>query len=118
MRVVQRLVRECEGPLRLRFMVQEGSGKGDAVWKRFAAAEGDILMIFDAEKRGRKFHRCRSAWWRYLSGGRTPGGQRQSPPHGLHYIKNEAEVGVFSNFRFLLILKIQRWFARINTRVG
>jgi hypothetical protein len=56
MRVVQRLVRECEGPLRLRFMVQEGSGKGDAVWKRFAAAEGDILMIFDAEKRGRKFH--------------------------------------------------------------
>jgi glycosyltransferase involved in cell wall biosynthesis len=33
----------------IRFMVQEGKGKGDAVRKGFAAAKGDILMILDAD---------------------------------------------------------------------
>jgi ubiquinone/menaquinone biosynthesis C-methylase UbiE len=33
----------------IKFMVQDGQGKGDAVRKGFAAAEGDILMILDAD---------------------------------------------------------------------
>ena len=33
----------------IKFMVQDGRGKGDAVRKGFAAATGDILMILDAD---------------------------------------------------------------------
>jgi SAM-dependent methyltransferase len=33
----------------IRFMVQEGKGKGDAVRKAFAAAQHEILMILDAD---------------------------------------------------------------------
>ena len=33
----------------IRFMVQDGKGKGDAVRKAFDAATGDILMILDAD---------------------------------------------------------------------
>ncbi len=33
----------------IRFMVQDGKGKGDAVRKAFQAAKGDILMILDAD---------------------------------------------------------------------
>jgi 2-polyprenyl-3-methyl-5-hydroxy-6-metoxy-1,4-benzoquinol methylase len=33
----------------IRFLVQDGTGKGDAVRKGFAQAKGDILMILDAD---------------------------------------------------------------------
>jgi len=33
----------------IRFLVQEGKGKGDAVRMGFAAAQGDVLMILDAD---------------------------------------------------------------------
>ena len=33
----------------IKFLVQDGKGKGDAVRKGFAQAEGDILMILDAD---------------------------------------------------------------------
>jgi len=33
----------------IKFMIQEGQGKGDAVRKGFASARGDILMILDAD---------------------------------------------------------------------
>jgi len=33
----------------IKFMVQDGEGKGDAVRKGFASAKGDILMILDAD---------------------------------------------------------------------
>jgi len=33
----------------IKFMVQDGKGKGDAVRKGFSAATGDILMILDAD---------------------------------------------------------------------
>ena len=33
----------------IKFMVQDGQGKGDAVRKGFASAKGDILMILDAD---------------------------------------------------------------------
>lgn len=33
----------------IKFMVQTGTGKGDAVRKGFAAARGDVLMILDAD---------------------------------------------------------------------
>ena len=33
----------------IKFMIQDGRGKGDAVRKGFAAAKGDILMILDAD---------------------------------------------------------------------
>ena len=33
----------------LKFMVQDGKGKGDAVRKGFASATGDVLMILDAD---------------------------------------------------------------------
>lgn len=40
---------EEKSPCSLRFVPQPGSGKGDAVRAGFAAAEGDILMILDAD---------------------------------------------------------------------
>lgn len=33
----------------IKFLVQDGAGKGDAVRKGFASAQGDILMILDAD---------------------------------------------------------------------
>jgi SAM-dependent methyltransferase len=45
---IQRVIRAYpDKPIKL--IVQDGVGKGDAVRKGFAAAEGDILMILDAD---------------------------------------------------------------------
>jgi len=45
----RRLVAEYRGPLRLRFLQQEGVGKADAVRKGFAHAGGEVLTILDAD---------------------------------------------------------------------
>jgi ubiquinone/menaquinone biosynthesis C-methylase UbiE len=42
-------VRQAHPEKEIKWMVQEGQGKGDAVRKGFAAARGDILMILDAD---------------------------------------------------------------------
>lgn len=47
--VIQRAVAEYCGPFQLSCMRQDGKGKGDAVRKGFAAATGEVLMIFDAD---------------------------------------------------------------------
>ncbi len=47
--VIQRVVRNYDGPFRVRCMQQHGEGKGDAVRQAFAAATGDVLMILDAD---------------------------------------------------------------------
>ena len=45
---IQRVI-ETYPELCIRFLTQDGKGKGDAVRKGFAAANGDILMILDAD---------------------------------------------------------------------
>ncbi len=45
----RRLVEEYQGPLKLKFMTQDGVGKGDAVRKGFAHARGEVLTILDAD---------------------------------------------------------------------
>ena len=48
----QRIEQVCEGyqgPMRLKRFRQQGKGKADAVWLGFAEAEGDILVILDAD---------------------------------------------------------------------
>lgn len=47
---IERVIRSYKGPLRLRSVTQEqADGKGGAVRLGFDAAEGDILMILDAD---------------------------------------------------------------------
>ena len=45
---IQRVIQEYPGK-DIKFLVQDGKGKGDAVRKGFAHAIGDILMILDAD---------------------------------------------------------------------
>ncbi|WP_430811515.1 MULTISPECIES: glycosyltransferase [unclassified Carboxylicivirga] len=46
---IQRMALKYGDSHRIKIMQQEGKGKGDAVRKGYAAAEGDILMILDAD---------------------------------------------------------------------
>jgi len=47
---IEAVMREYQGPLRLRLIPQgDGKGKGDAVRKGFAAAQHDVLMILDSD---------------------------------------------------------------------
>jgi len=46
---IKRVASEYRPQWEIKFMRQEGKGKGDAVRKGFAAAGGDILMILDAD---------------------------------------------------------------------
>ncbi len=46
---IQQLAQKYKTTHRIKIMQQDGKGKGDAVRKGYAAAEGDILMILDAD---------------------------------------------------------------------
>jgi SAM-dependent methyltransferase len=47
---IEAVIREYEGPLQLRLILQgDGKGKGDAVRKGFVAAQHDVLMILDSD---------------------------------------------------------------------
>jgi SAM-dependent methyltransferase len=46
---IERVCASYQGPLRLRKFRQSGKGKADAVWLGFEQAEGDVLMILDAD---------------------------------------------------------------------
>lgn len=46
---IQRVCRAYASEWDVKWLVQDGKGKGDAVRKGFAAAQGDILMILDAD---------------------------------------------------------------------
>lgn len=46
---IQRWAHHREGSHVVRWTVQDGAGKADAVWKGFNLARGDILMILDAD---------------------------------------------------------------------
>jgi len=46
---IREAVRDYTGPFELKCMRQSGTGKGDAVRKGFAHAEGDVLTILDAD---------------------------------------------------------------------
>ena len=46
---IQSLAAKYKDTHRIKIMQQDGKGKGDAVRKGYAAAEGDVLMILDAD---------------------------------------------------------------------
>ena len=46
---IERICATYQGPLRLRQFRQSGKGKADAVWLGFEQAEGEVLMILDAD---------------------------------------------------------------------
>lgn len=46
---IERVCGSYSGPLRLRALRQSGRGKADAVWLGFDQAEGEVLMILDAD---------------------------------------------------------------------
>lgn len=46
---IERVCTTYQGPLRLRRFRQSGKGKADAVWLGFDRAEGEVLMILDAD---------------------------------------------------------------------
>lgn len=46
---IKKVCQKYSGVLDVKYLVQDGKGKGDAVRKGFAAAKGDILMILDAD---------------------------------------------------------------------
>jgi len=47
--MIQRMEEKYKATHRIKIMQQDGKGKGDAVRKGYAAAEGDVLMILDAD---------------------------------------------------------------------
>jgi len=46
---IEQLCANYRGPLRLKSFRQSGKGKADAVWLAFDQAEGEVLMILDAD---------------------------------------------------------------------
>lgn len=46
---IEQVCTTYQGPLRLKKFRQSGKGKADAVWLGFDQAEGDVLMILDAD---------------------------------------------------------------------
>lgn len=46
---IQRICQQYQGQVPLKWIQQEGKGKGDAVRKGYSIATGDILMILDAD---------------------------------------------------------------------
>jgi SAM-dependent methyltransferase len=46
---IARVVGEYKGELDVKYLVQDGKGKGDAVRKGFSVARGDVLCILDAD---------------------------------------------------------------------
>ena len=46
---IQKVCDEYQGPLSLKKYKQKGKGKADAVWLAFEKAEGEILIILDAD---------------------------------------------------------------------
>jgi glycosyltransferase involved in cell wall biosynthesis len=46
---IERVCSNYQGPMRLKKFRQTGKGKADAVWLGFDQAEGDVLMILDAD---------------------------------------------------------------------
>ena len=46
---IEQVCADYRGPLRLRTFRQSGKGKADAVWLAFDQAEGEVLMILDAD---------------------------------------------------------------------
>ena len=46
---IQRVCKSYSGPLTLKYYIQNGKGKADAVRKGYAESSGDILMILDAD---------------------------------------------------------------------
>lgn len=46
---IKRVAAKYGGSTPIRFTVQEGTGKADAVWKGFEVAKNDILIILDAD---------------------------------------------------------------------
>lgn len=46
---IQRVMREYSHEWDITFLQQDGKGKGDAVWKAFDHARGEVLMILDAD---------------------------------------------------------------------
>ena len=47
--VIDSVIRDYDGPFKIKCLQQDGTGKGDAVRKAFAVATGDVLMILDAD---------------------------------------------------------------------
>jgi len=47
--MIQRMEEKYKATHRIKIMQQDGKGKGDAVRKGYAVAEGDVLMILDAD---------------------------------------------------------------------
>lgn len=46
---IKRVAESNKDKINIRYAVQEGVGKADAVWKGFDMAQNDILMVFDAD---------------------------------------------------------------------
>lgn len=46
---IKKVCGQYSGPLKLKYFVQDGKGKADAVRKGFGECKGDILMILDAD---------------------------------------------------------------------
>ncbi|MFM8526210.1 MAG: glycosyltransferase [Cyanobacteriota bacterium] len=46
---IEQVCQTYDGPLRLKRLRQSGNGKADAVWLGFEEAEGEVLMILDAD---------------------------------------------------------------------
>ncbi len=46
---IKRVAKEYGDKIKIRYMIQDGIGKADAIWKGFSSANNDILVILDAD---------------------------------------------------------------------
>jgi len=100
--VIKHCVESYQGDKRLSWGVQDGKGKGDAVRKGFAMAEGDILMIYDADMTvppneiARFYEAIASGTGEFINGSRLVYPMEKESMRTLNYIANKFFGATFS----------------------
>ena len=99
---IARRVEEYQGEKRLSWALQDGKGKGDAVRKGFGMAQGDILMIYDADMTvppneiARFYDAIASGTGEFINGSRLVYPMEKESMRLLNYIANKFFGTTFS----------------------
>lgn len=100
--VIKHCVESYQGDKQLSWAVQDGKGKGDAVRKGFAMAQGDILMIYDADMTvppneiARFYEAIASGTGEFINGSRLVYPMEKESMRLLNYIANKFFGTTFS----------------------
>ena len=99
---IQRVAESYSGPHTIKYAQQVGRGKGDAVRQGFAMAEGDILMIYDADMTVPaweipKFYQAIVSWrGEFINGSRLVYPMEKQSMRTINYLGNKFFSVTFS----------------------